>query len=76
QARHEKSRLDIETLQNTLISKPGFRKRFHHRLREIAASQLFSPARCAILVPSAAFVTDDTGKCLQVPPPAPKWKSN
>jgi hypothetical protein len=42
-------------LQNTLMSKPGFEKRFHHRLPEIAASQLFSPARCAILVPQLGF---------------------
>src|SRR6185312_2887829 len=42
---------DIETFQNTLRSEPGFRTRFHQRLPEMPASPLFSPARCAILVP-------------------------
>lgn len=37
-------------------------------------SELFSPSRCAILVPEKRFLaTDDTDKC---PLPAPRWRSN
>jgi hypothetical protein len=38
---HENSRLDIEPLQNTLMSKPGFMNRFHLARPEIAAFRAF-----------------------------------
>ena len=36
----------------------------------------FSGPLCHIGSPARLFVTDDTRKCPQAPPPAPKWRSN
>ena len=57
--------------------KAGFQSQVPPTSAANRASQLFSPAAlCHIGSQTRLLATDDTRKCPQAPPPAPRWRSN